>query len=117
MIDPLELITEGCYLGLRFGMSVSAVPTGNLRLVEGTYGFARGQTYHPLEAALVSATATGDWLADAATFLGVSQEWVNGFLAGFAQEPEKSTDAEYVQGFLAAEELRVQKYRRELPDK
>lgn len=40
------------------------------------------------------------------TRLGVSAEWVEGFMAGFAQVGEASTDSDYVQGYLAAEELR-----------
>ena len=52
-----------------------------------------------------------------ATVLGVDAKWVSGFLDGFAQEPESSTDAEYVQGFLTAEELRVTRYCKDLPDR
>ena len=48
---------------------------------------------------------SGDWRADAAARLGVSDEWVEGFLAGFAQAGEKSAEPEYVQGYLTAEEL------------
>ncbi|HEY7331240.1 MAG TPA: hypothetical protein VH592_26640 [Gemmataceae bacterium] len=29
-LDPLEIITEGCWLAVRFGLHISAVPTGNL---------------------------------------------------------------------------------------
>jgi hypothetical protein len=79
--------------------------------------FAGEKRYHPLEATLVGLTASGDWLADVATTLDVSSEWISGFLAGFAQKPEVSTGGEYVQGFLAAEEFRTMRYRRELPDR
>ena len=37
---------------------------------------------------------------DVATTLGVDAQWVSGFLDGFAQEPESSTDGEYIQGYL-----------------
>ena len=87
------------------------------RVEEGTYGFASMKRYHPLEACVISLPASGDWLADVATTLGVSSEWIGGFLDGFAQEPEASRDGEYVQGFLVAEELRMMRYRRELPDR
>jgi hypothetical protein len=115
--DPLEVVTEGCWLALRFGLRVSPVPTGNLRLVEGVYRLGDGKTYHPLEAVLVDVPASGDWLKDVATTLGVEAQWVRGFLDGFAQGPESSTDAEYVQGFLAAEQLRIARYHRDLPDR
>ena len=38
-LDPLAQITDGCWLALRLGLRVSAVPTGNLRVVEGVYIF------------------------------------------------------------------------------
>ena len=112
----MEIITEGCWLALRFGMRVSPVPTGNLRVVDGGYGFGAGELYHPLEATLVGTPASGDWQRDVAIVLGVEAQWVSGFLAGFAQAPETSTDAEYVQGYLTGEELRVTRYRMDLPD-
>lgn len=120
MDDPLEIITEGCFLGLKFGMNISPTPTGNLRLVSGTYSFGTtspGSMYHPLEAALISGSATGDWRTDVAAILGVNQEWITGFIDGFAQESESSADADYIQGFLTAEELRVTRYRRHVPDR
>ncbi len=117
MIDPLETITEGCWLGVRFGYHVSPVPAGNLRVVEGVYTFGAAKSYHPLEAALIGTAASGDWRQDAATALGVDGQWVSGFLDGFAQGPESSADGEYVQGYLAAEQLRTARYRRELPDR
>ena len=116
-MDPLELITEGCWLALRLGFHVSATPTGNLRIENGVYSFGAEKSYHPLEAILVSATRSGDWQADAATVLGVESEWVSGFHDGFAQEGEAFTGGEYVQGYLVAEELRITRYRRELPDR
>ena len=114
--DPLEIVTEGCWLAVRFGLRVSPVPTGNLRVVEGGYGFGGGQLYHPLEATLVGTPASGDWKVDAATTLGVEAQWVDGFLDGFAQRLESSKGAEYTQGYLTAEQLRVTRYRRDLPD-
>jgi hypothetical protein len=115
--DPLELVTAGCWLAVRCGMRVSPVPTGNVRVANGRYWLGDGKTYHPLETALVGAAASGDWRQDVATTLGVDLQWVGGFLDGFAQEPESSTDAEYVQGYLAAEELRTTRYLMYLPDR
>jgi hypothetical protein len=63
---------------------------------------------------LVGTAAGGQAVA---TVLGVDSQWVSGFLEGFAQEPESSTDAEYVQGYLTAEELRKARYRKHLPDR
>jgi hypothetical protein len=114
--DPLEIVTAGCWLALRFGLRVSPVPTGNLRVVDGWFGFGGGTLYHPLEATLVGTPASGDWQQDVVTVLGVDAEWMHGFLDGFAQRLESSKDAEYLQGLLAAEELRVTRYRRDLPD-
>jgi hypothetical protein len=117
MADPLETITEGCFLALRFGKRISQVPTGNFSIEEGMYWLGHGKTYHPLESALVGVDSSGDWRQDVATVLGVDARWVSGFLDGFAQEPESSTDGEYTQGYLAAEELRVARYRTHLPDR
>ena len=36
-LDPLAQITDGCWLALRLGLRVSAVPPGNLRIVDGVY--------------------------------------------------------------------------------
>jgi hypothetical protein len=116
-LDPLEIITEGCWLAVRFGLHVSPVPTGNLRVVEGVYTFGAGKTYHPLETTLVGTPAEDDWQQDVAAVLGVDAQWVSGFLDGFAQEPESSTDGEYLQGYLTAEQLRTARYRRDLPDR
>jgi hypothetical protein len=115
--DPLEILTDACWLALRFGLRVSPVPTGNLRVVAGVYWLGAGKTYHPLEAALVDVAASGDWRKDVATALGVDARWVSGFLDGFAQEPESSTDGEYTQGYLTAMQLRIARYRRDLPDR
>jgi hypothetical protein len=114
---PLEAVTEGCFLGLRWGLLVSPVPTGNLRVVDGIHTFGAGKHYHPLEATLVGYDATGDWQQDVATVLGVDAKWVEGFLDGFAQGPESSTQGEYIQGYLTADELRMAHYRRDLPDR
>jgi hypothetical protein len=104
-------------LALRFGLDVSAAPTENLLLADGAYRLGRGKTYHPLEAALVGVVATGDWRKDVATTLGVEAQWVSGFLDGFAQAPESMSHPEYVQGYLTAEEIRIARYRRNLPDR
>jgi hypothetical protein len=112
-----DIVTEGCWLALRLGLRVSPVPVGNLRVVDGVYRLGDGNAYHPLEAALVDVAASGDWRRDVAATLGIDAQWVSGFLDGFAQGPESSTDAEYVQGFLAAEQLRTARYRRDLPDR
>ena len=117
MTDPFEIIHEGCWLAFRFRFRISDTPTGNLRVIEGVYCFADSKSYHPLEATLISVTASGDWLSDVATALGVDPAWVRGFLDGFAQEREVSREGEYVQGYLVAEELRMMRYRTELPDR
>ena len=114
--DPLELLTDGCWLAVRLGLCVSAAPTDNLRVVDGVYMLGAGRVYHPLQATLAGMAATGDWREDVATTLGVDAKWITGFLDGFAQGPESSTDGEYLQGYLAAEELRTTRYRGELPD-
>jgi hypothetical protein len=116
-MDPLEIITEGCWLAVRFGLRVSPVPTGNLRVEGGVYWLGRGKSYHPLETVLVDVAASGDWRQDVATTLGVEAPWIDGFLDGFDQRPESSTGAEYLQGFLSAEELRTTRYRKDLPDR
>ncbi len=116
MTDPFEIVHEGCWLGHRFGYRISDTPTGNLRLVESVYGFASLGRYHPLEATLVGVTASGDWLMDVATALGVDPAWVMGFLDGFAQAGETSRGWDYAEGYRVAEELRVLRYRTQLPD-
>jgi hypothetical protein len=116
-VDPLDIITEGCWLALRLGLDVSAAPTENLLLAGGAYRLGVKKTYHPLETVLVGVAASDNWRKDVATTLGVEATWVSGFLDGFAQRPESSTDAEYVQGYLSAEELRIARYRKYLPDR
>jgi hypothetical protein len=108
MADPLDLIEQGCYLAFRLMLRASVTPTGSLETTHGCYGFRQGATaYHPLEAVLVGEDArSGGWKVDAADRLGVSFEWVEGFLAGFAQAGENSTGPDFIQGYLTAEELR-----------
>ena len=113
----MEKVLEGCWLALRLGLRVSPVPTGNLRVEGGVYWLGRGKSYHPLETVLVNIAASDEWRQDVATALGVDGQWVSGFLDGFAQQPESSTDAEYVQGFLTAEQLRTARYQKDLPDR
>jgi hypothetical protein len=115
MTDSFEAIEEGCFFALRCGLSVSAVPTGNLLVLDGIYMFSKKGIYHPLETILHATVASGDWRADVRIVLGVEEEWISGYLDGFAQEPETSRDGEYVQGFLCAEMLRAKRYWRELP--
>ncbi len=116
-LDPLEVVTEGCWLAVRFGLHVSPVPTCNLRVVEGLYTFSVGKTYHPLEATLVGTPAASEWQQDVAATLDVDAQWISGFLDGFAQGTDSSTCADYIQGYLTAEELRTARYRRDLPDR
>jgi hypothetical protein len=116
-LDPREIITEGCWLAVRFGLHISSVPTGNLGVVDSVCRLGDGNTYHPLEAVLVDLAASGDFRRDVAATLGVDAQWVSGFLDGFAQGPESSTDTEYLQGFLTAEQLRTARYRKDLPDR
>jgi hypothetical protein len=52
-----------------------------------------------------------------ATALGVDAPWVGGFLDGFAQELEFSTDGEYTQGYLTAAQLRTARYQKDMPDR
>jgi hypothetical protein len=116
-MDPMAILIEGCWLAVRFGMHVSPLPTGNLRFEGGVYTFGAEKRYHPLEATLVGTSASGDWRQDVATALCVGDQWLDGFIDGFAQKAESSTDGEYTQGFLTAEELRVTRYRSKLPDR
>jgi hypothetical protein len=115
MNDPLEIITDACNLCFKFGLRASASVTGNLRKSdEGFYYVPVDEVtaYHPLEAALhCEDVLSGDWKEDVATRLGVSAEWIEGFIAGFAQAGEKSTDQDYIQGYLTAEELRQRRPR------
>jgi|SRR5579884_2080538 len=110
MIDPFQVIEEGCYLMFRFGLRASTTITGNLITSEDRcylVAVAEASSYHPLEAALhCQDIISGDWKADVATRLGVSAAWIEGFIDGFGRASEASPDPEYVQGFLTAEELR-----------
>ena len=117
-LDPLAQITEGCWLALRLGLRISSVPTGNLRIVDGVYMLGAGKHVSPAGSdPRWDVAASGDWRQDVATTLGVDAQWITGFLDGFAQEPESSTDGEYIQGYLSAEEVRTTRYRKELPDR
>ena len=99
MNNSLELILDGCYLLFRFGLRASASITGTLRASGDGFYFVPVEevtAYHPLEAALhCQDVLTGDWKADVAIRLGVSAEWVEGFIAGFAQAGEASSDREF----------------------
>jgi hypothetical protein len=110
MNDPLEVIADACYLCFRFGLRVSGSVTGNLRKSDEGFYYVPVEgvtTYHPLKAALhCEGVRSGDWKVDVATRLGVSAQWIEGFIAGFAQAEEASADQDYVQGYLAAVELR-----------
>lgn len=109
MADPLELIQKGCELCFKFLLRASISLTGNLKKSgEGFFYIPMDEvkTYHPLEAALhCEPVLTGDWKADVATKLGVSHAWIDGFIDGFARADEKSSDQDYLQGYLTAEEL------------
>jgi hypothetical protein len=112
--DPLALIDQACSLALRFRLRPSLTPTDCLEAGDGYYCFSdQAREFHPLQAALVAEPLRSpDWQADVATRLGVPATWVEGFLDGFAQTGETSADPEYVQGYLAAEELRARRFRR-----
>jgi hypothetical protein len=110
MNDPLEVIADACYLCSRFGLRASATVTDDLRKSDDGFYFIPVEevtAYHPLEAALhCEDVRSGDWNEDVATRLGVSAQWIEGFIAGFAQAGEASADQDYRQGYLTAEELR-----------
>jgi hypothetical protein len=108
MIDPLDQIEQACYLAFRLLLRPSTTPTDCLSVQDGFYCFRdQARDYHPLQAVLVSEDATtGDWKSDAAAKLGVSAEWLDGFMDGFAEIGETRTDQDYRQGYLTAEELR-----------
>ncbi len=111
--DPLELIEQGCYLALRLGLRVSAGPADCLAGRAGVYCFSQdARRYSPLEAVLVGLEIrTGDWRDDAAEVLGVTAGWIQGFVDGFARTGERSSDQDYLQGFLTAEELLARRFR------
>lgn len=110
MNDPLKIIEDACYLCFRFGLRASASVTGDLRRSDEGFYYIQveeARAYHPLEAALHCEDArSGSWKADVATRLGVSAAWIEGFIAGFAQAGEASTNHDYIQGYLTAEQLR-----------
>jgi hypothetical protein len=108
MTDPLAIIADGCYLAWRFMLRASTTPTDSLETTHGCYGFRKeATTYHPLESVLVGEDVRrGDWKEDVAIKLGVSPAWIDGFIAGFAQGGGESTNQDYIQGYLTAEELR-----------
>lgn len=108
VIDPLDIIDQGCYLALRFMLRASVIPTDCLENVQGWYGFREGaEFYHPLQSVLIAEDAGPDgWLADVAKKLNVTPKWIVGFCDGFANAGEAYTDQDYIQGYLAAEELR-----------
>ena len=52
-----------------------------------------------------------------ASLAALKKQYLPGFLDGFTQEPESSTDGEYTQGYLTAEQLRTARYPKDLPDR
>lgn len=114
--DPLDLIEKGSYLCVRFMMRASTTITGCLQLSKdgGCYVLKKDPPlYHPLESVLIGQDIrTGDWRADVATMLGVSDEWIEGFIDGFALSAESLQKQDYLQGFLAGEEFRTARPRR-----
>jgi hypothetical protein len=106
--DPLDRIDLCCYRALCFHLRPSLTPTDCLEVKNGGfYAFREDATIcHPLESVLLSEDAgPGGWLADVAAVLGVSAAWIVGFCDGFAKAGECYTDPDYIQGYLAAEEL------------
>jgi hypothetical protein len=79
-----------------------------LEIREGVYSLKQtAKDYHPLEAVLIAESVLSkDWTADVAAKLMVPSTWIEGFMDGFGHGSEKSNDQDYIQGFLAAEELR-----------
>jgi hypothetical protein len=106
--DPLDVIDQACYLAFRFALKASVGVTDCLEIREGVYGLKQtAKDYHPLEAVLIAESVlSNDWTADVAAKLMVPAAWVEGFMDGFARSTENSNDQDYIQGFLAAEELR-----------
>jgi hypothetical protein len=114
MNDALEVIEESCRSLCFFVALYPSNSVGNLTISEhGSYCLTDEATsYHPLEAALFGEAAkSGDWKTDVATLLGVEALWVEGFIDGFVEAGESSTNHDYVQGYLAAEELRQRRPR------
>jgi hypothetical protein len=56
---------------------------------------------HPLESVLLGEESSGDWRADVAKMLGVSQEWVDGFARGWANRPDDEVQAGIIDGVQA----------------
>lgn len=112
MHNPLDLINDGCTLALKLLLRVSDQPTGNLRTDGGVYGFGSGPSFHALEAALVGTAVTGDWRADVASVLGVSPAWVQGFIDGFANTAETSTETDYMDGYSYGGGLRTRRFEK-----
>jgi hypothetical protein len=112
--DPLAIIEDGCRAFICMGKQVSTTLTRSLCITDGCF-LLPGDIYHPLEAALVGQdVVTGHWERDLAALLGVNAAWLQGFIHGFARSHEESGDQEYLQGYLAAEDLR-NRYERWFP--
>lgn len=114
MTDPYQLIEQGCYLCLRFGLEPSLKPAGCLEVTDGLYALRKdARRYHPLETLLIGEkVCSGEWTEDAAMRLDVSGDWVEGFIDAFALASEQPRGQEYLQGYLTAEELRARCFRR-----
>ncbi len=56
---------------------------------------------HPLDAVLLAETVDGDWRHDVAQSLNVSEEFVDGFVRGFANRPENDFVAGIMDGVQA----------------
>ena len=56
---------------------------------------------HPLESVLLGVESSGDWRADVAKTLGVSPEWVDGFVRGWANRPDDEVQAGIMDGVQA----------------
>jgi len=53
---------------------------------------------HPLESVLLGEESSGDWRADIAKTLGVSPEWVDGFVRGWANRPDDDLQSGIIDG-------------------
>lgn len=113
MTDPLHLIDEATYFAFRLGLDAAVAPANCLVIRDGVYSVSpASREYHPLEVVLAGEPVLhGDWRADLAVRLGVTTEWLDGFVDGFAQSAEASTRQDYLQGYLAAEELLERRFR------
>ena len=56
---------------------------------------------HPLDAVLLAETVDGDWRHDVAQGLNVSEEFVDGFVRGFANRPDNDFVAGVMDGVQA----------------